>query len=90
MQLLAPPIDRSFFGEVAEHLAQRSAIRVLQAESARDLAHAGLALVRADESDDLFAGRKADRAVLLGGLLQDDAKVGTGRRDRQPGLIRRP
>src|SRR3954451_1643273 len=89
MQLLAPPIDCSFFGEVAEHVAQRSAIRILEAESARDLAHAGLALVRADEGDDLFAGRKAGRAVLLGGLLQDDAKVGIDWSARQPGLIRR-
>ena len=67
--------------KVAQHVTQRGAVVVLQAEGARDLAHAGLALVRADEGDNVFAGGKAGGPRFLGGLLQDDGKVGPGRRN---------
>ncbi len=90
VQLLAPPLDHALVGQVAQHVAQGSAVVVLQAEGARDLAHAGLALVRADEGDNVFAGGKAGGPGFLGGFLQDDGKVGPGRRNRQPGFIRRP
>ena len=55
MQLLAPAFDRARVGEAAHHLAQRRAVGVLQPEGARDLAHAGLAFVRADEGENIFA-----------------------------------
>ncbi len=72
MQLLAPALDRAIVGEAAHHLAQRRAVGILQPEGARDLAHAGLAFVRADEGDNVFAGGKASRPGFLGWLLQDD------------------
>ncbi len=70
MQLLAPRLDRSLVFEAAQHLAERRAVGVLQAEGACDLAHAGLAFMRADEGNDIVAGGKA--GGLGSGLFQDD------------------
>ena len=83
-------LDGSLVLEPAQHLPQGRPIRVLQPERTRDLAHAGFALVRADEGEDVFAGGKAGRPGFLGGFLQDDGTVGPPRRNRQPGIIRPP
>ncbi len=83
VQFLAPFLDGALVLEVAQHVTQRSTVGVLQPERACNLAHACLALVRADEGDNVFAGGEARGPVLLGGLLQDDAKVGSSWRRRQ-------
>ena len=63
VQLLAPLLDFALVGKLAQHLLQRGAVGVLQPEGARDLAHAGLALVRADEGEDVVAGGRGSGLV---------------------------
>ena len=43
VQLLAAALDHAVVGELAQHALERGAVGVLQAEGARDLAHADLA-----------------------------------------------
>ena len=70
VQLLAPPLDLALVGKLAQHVLERGAVVVLQAEGARDLAHAGLALVRADEGEDVFAGGEAGGPGLGAGFFK--------------------
>ena len=70
VQFLAPFLDGALVLKVAQHVTQRSAVGVLQAERARDLAHAGLALVRADEGDNVFAGGEAGGRCFLAGFFK--------------------
>ena len=83
VQLLAPPLRPCPRRRArAACCLQRGAVVVLQPEGARDLAHAGLALVRADEGEEVLAGGEA--AGLLGAsLFQDNGKLGALRRVRQ-------
>ena len=86
MQLLAPPLDLAGVAKFAQRRLQRRAVVVLQPERARDLAHAGLALVRADEGEKLLAGGEgAGAARAFGRFFQDNWKLGPDRRDRQSG-----
>ena len=84
----APAFDRALVGEAAHHLAQRRAIGVLQPEGARDLAHAGLAFVRADEGEDILSGGKAAGLLLFDRFFQGAMRLGAMRRVRQPGAAR--
>jgi hypothetical protein len=86
MQFLAPPLDLSGIAKLAQHRFERRTRVVLQAEGARDLAHAGLALVRADEGEKFLAGGEgagAPRAFRR--FFQDGWKLGPDRRNRQSG-----
>jgi hypothetical protein len=83
MQLLAPPLDFAFGGQLAQHGFQRGARIILEREGARDLAHAGLALVRANEGEQFLAARKGAGSFV--GFFQDRGKLGPDRRNRQPG-----
>jgi hypothetical protein len=58
MQLFAPPLDRSFVREFAQHLFEQRTIGILQIEGARNLAGADLSGLGANEGDHLLLGRK--------------------------------
>ena len=55
MQPLAPPLDVTLFGELAQHALERRPVGILGAERACDLARAHLAGVLADEGKKLLA-----------------------------------
>jgi len=55
MQPFAPAIDAAFIGQIAQHALERSAIRILGAEGARNFADADLTASFADEGDKLLA-----------------------------------
>jgi len=84
MQLVAAAFDPAFVGEVAQHLPERCALGVLQAEGARDLARADLAALGADKGEKLFrAGQGRAGFGLLSGQEAIDEKG--SRRQRSDG-----
>ena len=56
MQLLAPLVDHALVGEVAQHLLEGGAIRILETEGAGDLAGTDVAGFLADESKQVLLG----------------------------------
>ena len=61
VQALAPAFDAAVFGEITQHAVERGAVRILGAESARNLTHADFAAAFADEGDKLFRdGRRCE------------------------------
>ena len=56
MQFLAAALDHAFVGELAQHVLERGAVGVLQAEGAGDLAGADLAGLLADEGEKVVFG----------------------------------
>src|SRR5262249_44814932 len=66
MQLLAPFLDRSFLGEVAKHLLEGGAIRILETEGAGDFTGADVAGFLADEGKHVRFGREDGVSAGLG------------------------
>ncbi len=56
-------LDMAFVGEVAQHLLERGAVGILEAEGAGDFAGADLAGFLADEGKQVFLGGEG---VLMG------------------------
>jgi hypothetical protein len=59
METLTLAIDLAFLGEIAKHAVEGSAVGILGAKSARDLAWTDFAAAITDERDELVAGGKA-------------------------------
>ena len=64
VELLAPRLDGAGVGEVAQHLFEGGAIRILETEGAGDLAGADLAGFLADEGEQVLPGREG--GMLMG------------------------
>jgi hypothetical protein len=58
MQFLAAALDFAVVGKLAQHLLERGAVGVLQAEGARNFTGADLTGLAADEGEEVVFGRK--------------------------------
>jgi hypothetical protein len=57
MELLAAALDPPFVRQFAQHVLERGAVGILEAEGTRDLAGADFSRLLADESDEIVLRR---------------------------------